>query len=85
VPRNSDKRNLREKHTKISASKTIDSTCSLFLPSPLANNMELVSLEKALRSAGYHGKKLYPRHLEKTFKAVVKEGKVLRIHFKELV
>ena len=42
--------------------------------------MELVSLEKALRSAGYHGKKLYPRHLEKTFKAVVKEGKALSVN-----
>jgi len=44
-----------------------------------------ISLEKALRSAGYHGKKLYPRHLEKTFKAAVKEGKTLRIQFKKLV
>ncbi|MCD6296134.1 MAG: hypothetical protein J7M30_03150 [Deltaproteobacteria bacterium] len=43
------------------------------------------SLEKALRSAGYHGKKLYPRHLEKTFKADVNEGKTLRIQFKMLV
>ena len=44
-----------------------------------------ISLEKALRSAGYHGKKLYPRHLERTFKAAVKEGKTLRIQFKKLV
>ena len=44
-----------------------------------------ISLEKALRSAGYHGRKLYPRHLEKTFKATVKEGKALRIQFKKLV
>jgi hypothetical protein len=44
-----------------------------------------ISLEEALRSAGYHGKKLYPRHLAKTFKAAVKEGKTLRIYFKELV
>ena len=55
----------------------------------LISYMELeqksISLEKALRSAGYHGKKLYPRHLERTFKAAVKEGKTLRIHFKELV
>ena len=43
------------------------------------------SLEKALRSAGYNGKKLYPRHLEKTFKTAVKEGKTLRIQFKKLV
>ncbi len=42
------------------------------------------SLEKALRSAGYHGKNLYPRHLEKTFKRAVKEGKTLRIQLKSL-
>ena len=55
----------------------------------LISYMELdqksISLEKALRSAGYHEKKLYPRHLEKTFKAAVKEGKTLRIQFKNLV
>jgi len=45
--------------------------------------MELISLEKALRSAGYHGKKLYPRHREKTFKVAVNEGKTLRIQFKK--
>jgi len=28
-----------------------------------------ISLEKLLRTAGYHEKRLYPRHLEKTFKA----------------
>ncbi len=44
-----------------------------------------ISLEKALQSAGYHGKKLYPRHLEKNFKTAVKEGKTLRIQFKKLV
>jgi len=44
-----------------------------------------ISLEKTLRSAGYHGKILYPRHLERTFKTAVKEGKTLRIYFKELV
>jgi len=44
-----------------------------------------ISLEKALRSAGYHGKKLYPRHLEKTSKAAINEGKTLRIQFKKLV
>jgi len=44
-----------------------------------------ISLEKALRSAGYHGKRLYVRHLEKTFKAYVKEGKTLKIQFKRLV
>jgi len=47
--------------------------------------MELINLEKALRGAGYHGEKLYPRHLEKTFKVSVKEGKTLRIQFKKLV
>jgi len=35
--------------------------------------MELISLEKALRAVGYHEKRLYPRHLEKTFKGYVKE------------
>jgi len=55
----------------------------------LISYMELeqkaISLEKALRSAGYHSKNLYPRHFEKTFKAAVKEGKTLRIQFKKLV
>jgi len=55
----------------------------------LISYMELeqkaISLEKALRSAGYHSKNLYPRHFEKTFKAAVKEGKTLRIQFKDLV
>lgn len=41
-----------------------------------------ISLEKALKITGYHEKRLYPRHLEKTFKAAVKEGKTLRIQFK---
>jgi len=44
-----------------------------------------ISMEKALRNTGYHGKNLYPRHLEKTFRAAVKEGKALRIQFKKLV
>jgi len=44
-----------------------------------------ISLEKTLRSDGYHGKKLYPRHLEKNFEAYIKEGKALRIQFKKLV
>jgi hypothetical protein len=44
-----------------------------------------VSLERALRDIGYHKRNLYPRHLEKTFKAAVKEGKALRIQFKKLV
>lgn len=55
----------------------------------LVSYMELeqkaISLEKTLRSAGYHGKKLYPRHLESTFKSAVNEGKTLRIQFKKLV
>ncbi len=55
----------------------------------LVSYMELeqksISLEKALIKAGYHGKKLYPRHLEKTFKSYIKEGKTLRIQFKKLV
>ena len=44
-----------------------------------------ISLEKALRDIGYHKRNLYPRHLEKTFKAAVNEGKTLRIQFKKLV
>jgi len=44
-----------------------------------------ISLEKALRNAGYHGKRLYPRHLEKTFKSYIKEGNILKIQFKKLV
>jgi len=44
-----------------------------------------ISLEKALKTTGYHEKKLYPRHLEKTFRAAVNEGKTLRIQFKKLV
>ena len=55
----------------------------------LISYMELeqkaTSLEKGLRNAGYNEKKLYPRHLEKTFKAAVNEGKALRIQFKKLV
>jgi hypothetical protein len=47
--------------------------------------MELINLEKALRGAGYHEKRLYSRHLEKTFNVSVKEGKTLRIQFKKLV
>ena len=43
-----------------------------------------ISPEKVLRLAVYHEKNLYPRHLEKTFKATVKEGKALRIQFKRL-
>jgi predicted nucleic acid-binding Zn finger protein len=42
-----------------------------------------ISLEKALRTTGYHGKNLYPRHYEKTFRKAVKEGKSLRIQFKK--
>jgi len=44
-----------------------------------------ISLEKALRNAGYHEKNLYPRHLEKTFKAAIKKGKTLRVQLKKLV
>ena len=55
----------------------------------LISYMELehktISLEKALRSVGYHEKKLYPRHFEKTFKVGIKEGKALRIQFKKFV
>ena len=55
------------------------------LISYLELEQKISSLENALRSAGYHEKKLYPRHLEKTFKAAVKEGKTLRVQFKKLV
>jgi len=85
MPRDFDQRNSRKKPMKPSASKTIDFACSFFLLPPLGHNMELISLEKPLRSAGYHGKKLYPRHLETTFKVYVKEGKTLSIQFKKLV
>ena len=44
-----------------------------------------ISLETALRNAGYHEKTLYSRHLQRTFKACIKEGKALRIQFKRLV
>ena len=44
-----------------------------------------ISLEKALRTAGYHEKRLHPRHLEETFKTYLNEGKTLRIQFKKLV
>jgi hypothetical protein len=54
----------------------------------LISYMELerksVSLERALRDIGYHKRNLYPRHLEKTFKICIKEGKALRIQFKKL-
>jgi len=43
-----------------------------------------VSLEKALRTAGYHKKNLYPRHWEKTFSECIRDGKALRILFKKL-
>jgi len=66
---------------KTSASRTIDSACSFLLPSLLVHNMESISLEKVLRSAGYHGKKLYPRNLEKTFNTAVNEGKALGVQF----
>jgi len=42
-----------------------------------------ISLEKVLRNTGYSENKLYPRHLEKTFKVYVKEGKTLRIQFNQ--
>lgn len=44
-----------------------------------------ISVENALRNAGYREKNLYPRHLEKSFKECIKEGKALRIQFKKLV
>lgn len=54
----------------------------------LVSYMELeaksVSLEEALKSAGHH-LKLYPRHLEKELKTCVKDGKALRIQFKDLI
>jgi len=43
-----------------------------------------MSLENALRQTGQQ-KPLYPRHLEKSFKECIKEGKALRIQFKKLV
>jgi hypothetical protein len=55
------------------------SRTAVVFPDPVLNH----HLQGA--SAGYHGKKLYPRHLEKTFKAAINEGKTLRIQFKKLV
>jgi hypothetical protein len=43
-----------------------------------------VSIEKALRTTGYHKKTLYPRHREKTFTQCIREGKALRIQFRKL-
>jgi len=43
-----------------------------------------VSIEKTIRATGYHKKKLYPRHWEKTFTEHIREGKALRILFKKL-
>jgi hypothetical protein len=42
-----------------------------------------MSLEKALDQAGYR-MALYPRHLEKSFRDCVNEGKALRLQFKKL-
>lgn len=42
-----------------------------------------VSVEQAFWRAG-HRPRLLPRHREDSFKACVREGKVLRIHFKKL-
>jgi predicted nucleic acid-binding protein len=42
-----------------------------------------ISLETALRNAGIH-RPLFPRHLDKTYKESIKEGKTLRIQFKNL-
>ena len=41
--------------------------------------------EKTFRPAEHHGEKICPRHLEKTFKTAVNEGKALRIQFEELI
>lgn len=43
-----------------------------------------VSIEKTIRTTGYHKKNLYPRHWEKTFTEYIREGKALRILFKKL-
>ena len=55
----------------------------------LVSFMELeqksISLEKTLRDIGYQKRNLYPRHLEKTFRVYIKEGKVLRIQHKQLI
>lgn len=45
-------------------------------------DQQSISVEKALREAG-HRTRLLPRHRESEFRACVKEGKVLRIQFKE--
>jgi len=46
-------------------------------------NNKTVSLEKALRKAGHHTK-LFPRHLETSFRKCIEEGKVLRLQNKLL-
>ena len=43
-----------------------------------------ISVEKAVRNAGYHKRNLYPRHFDKMFQDCIKEGKALRIQFKKL-
>ncbi len=63
----------------------LDADVAIKIISYMGLESKSISLGKTLRSAGYHGKNLYPRHFEKTFKAAVKEGKTLRIQFKKLV
>jgi len=52
----------------------------------LVSYMELedksASVEKIVKGAGQHTKKLFPRHLDRMFKECVREGKALRIQFK---
>ena len=43
-----------------------------------------ISVEKAVKEAGYHEKNLFPRHFEKMFKECVEDGKARRVQFKKL-
>ena len=44
-----------------------------------------VSVENAVKVVGHRKKYLFPRHLDKTFKECIEEGKALRIQFKKLI
>jgi hypothetical protein len=71
----------------IQTEKLIFCTCdhaAIKLVSYMELEQRAISVEKALRSAGYYEKTLYPRHLEKNFRNCVKEGKILRVQFKKL-
>ena len=43
-----------------------------------------ISVEKAVKKAGYYKKNLYPRHFEKMYKECIENGKARRVQFKKL-